>query len=1496
MLGNFTEQLSRWILRGAQFLRSKFIRRTFFSFAIVAVLFAVFVVAHPVGADDGLISGFADGLINGLSSILIEIAAIFIQLTIFALKFFIEIAGYNNYIDADIVKLGWNMIRDVANMFFVVILLVIAFGTILGLEQYEWKKTLVKLIMAAFLVNFSNLICQVIIDVSQVFTITFLNAVAGAAGGNLIKMFNLDEIYKISYAGASPQNLPIQLFGGAVMTVIFAGMAMFTIGAYLIVIIARMVVLWTLMILSPLAFLFSALPNTQSYAQEFWNEFIHHVIVAPVMVFFLWLAFATFGGGDVVQQNIEKEHPLIISNSIDPITRATDTNNQSLGASFSQAASWENMANFAVAIAFLWIGIERVQKLGVVGGGIVSGAISFGKNVATLASGYAIGRWLAKGGSGLATKGIKSALWYAPLVGGEKWQRRFKNEVAGLKSWYYDTGYRPKVKRNEDGTVKLNEKTGKAEYDLDEFGQPQMELDPDRGGFQKFIHYFARKDIEGAKKLEKTTKYAELQKELLDKGTTGIPKFLLMKDSEKLDALDRFQMGRLEGEKRRSAGKTAEWSAKGQLATLRNPRYKDGKLDPNDPRGSVIEQEVRHKTEADTASNFAHALEEETKDKILHAGRDSAVKVSEAIAAIEEQKLTDPEKAAQQALTDAKLKTRDIEAQAKVKVEMELNKLDEGFAPERRNLSEQKDRAAGLLKDGLGGYGLALTNLKEQAKAAGLSDDDIKSRVDAFEATKSNFIDPTSGKTIAALEADAKLAEDAFNQAMSDQRKKKEAKTQEIRSGFDQQIEAGGFNVEAKEKALEQAKKNAEEERRNDPAKAQAYAEKVAALEQQKQDLQTNATRGQDKAGVGLRYAAGKQWVATAKAQTDQAEEELREASLGIEMLREMFNDEQSAKIGAQAAKSFVEGIQEEEVGKIFKKGSVDFKKAMEKAFKEGAAGLKEVKLGFGKVGARLAKSQVLSEYAKDIAQVNKKTTVDEADSAFTLERYGFDAPASSFNEWVKKRMESFQGVEREQAVRIAINSLSKLQTMSAKGETLDRDQEAQMMANVKYLTSQAWSDDLLARITSTIQRKNKGELYGQDKDEAQKLEDVFIKTLKWGEHDENGNLIKLDNRSGFDRTNDLHRLAAFGGDVGLVQAENAVLRHSEETGLGYTGAANSLATKLANNGVVALVSQLNAAKASNNAAQVATLTNQIGEIAKTLGINSKTAVEEVASFSNRYLTSGMTDFTKAVSKFESEIKRFSEATQMMSDFKNLAGATGHIDDGGHVKFDMDTGYAHGQLSHKALDFMLSDWRKKSLDNRLSTLKSHSIMYMDEDTGTASIRPEHLQAFRETFQGMEKELSFKRLDGRVIDHLATLAPGELPILNNKGRMVMGDSRSVVVKDDAKGDVSAALKKIANNLAVALSGNALATVAALGARSGRDFEASKKGKVNITIAANGAEGETDITDAKELLEWVRKHADSQTLDAIGGLSENILNAFGGSVGPSPGGGGGGRGRR
>lgn len=382
-------------------------------FLVLIIVGSIFLWVAPTFANEGLDEA-SNWLSRWISGFFLSVGSLCLQLTLFALKMFILVAGYNNYINAPVVQFGWNIIRDVANMFFVVILLVIAFGTILGLEQYEWRKTMAKLVFASIFVNFSNVICQLIIDISQVFTMTFLNAVAGTAAGNMIQMFNLQSVFQLVRRGDG-ESVGTELMIASLFAMIFTIIALCAIGSYLIVMLYRMVVLWCLIILSPLAFIFSILPGTKSYASDFWKEFTNHVIAAPVMVFFLWLAFSTFGGGDIVQSHIEVDNPSGVKMT------TVDEEGKKMGASVSEASSFDNLANFVVAVAFLFMGMERVQKLGVKGGEFVQKGMDLGKKAVSYASGYRASKYMA----GQAWKGTKYLAKTSPIghgirVGQEK--------------------------------------------------------------------------------------------------------------------------------------------------------------------------------------------------------------------------------------------------------------------------------------------------------------------------------------------------------------------------------------------------------------------------------------------------------------------------------------------------------------------------------------------------------------------------------------------------------------------------------------------------------------------------------------------------------------------------------------------------------------------------------------------------------------------------------------------------------------------------------------------------------------------------------------------------------------------------------------------------------------------------------------------------------------------------------------------------------------------
>ena len=122
----------------------------------VSLLIAFFVAgSESVSAQFGDI---ADGIIAGVTWLILQVATIFIQLAIFFLRFFITVAGYNNYINAPVVLVGWNMVRDVANMFFVVILMVICQETELQVSNNITLSTMMMLFLERTITGLNKLI------------------------------------------------------------------------------------------------------------------------------------------------------------------------------------------------------------------------------------------------------------------------------------------------------------------------------------------------------------------------------------------------------------------------------------------------------------------------------------------------------------------------------------------------------------------------------------------------------------------------------------------------------------------------------------------------------------------------------------------------------------------------------------------------------------------------------------------------------------------------------------------------------------------------------------------------------------------------------------------------------------------------------------------------------------------------------------------------------------------------------------------------------------------------------------------------------------------------------------------------------------------------------------------------------------------------------------------------------------------------------------------
>ncbi len=195
-------------------------------------------------------------------------------------------------------------------MFFIVVLLVIAFSTIIGYRPFHYKDHLPKLLLMAVLINFSRTLVGVMIDFSQVITLTFVNGFKQAILGNFQKAFGISGLLDAAKNATGTADVG-KLFIASIFAITILTIACTTVLILALYFMARIINLWVLLILSPIAFFATALPGKMQAALsglsgQWWSQLSTWLTGGPIVAFFLWLSLA------VVQQGTNefvKFHP-----------------------------------------------------------------------------------------------------------------------------------------------------------------------------------------------------------------------------------------------------------------------------------------------------------------------------------------------------------------------------------------------------------------------------------------------------------------------------------------------------------------------------------------------------------------------------------------------------------------------------------------------------------------------------------------------------------------------------------------------------------------------------------------------------------------------------------------------------------------------------------------------------------------------------------------------------------------------------------------------------------------------------------------------------------------------------------------------------------------------------------------------------------------------------------------------------------------------------------
>lgn len=379
--------------------------------AAVAVALAIAAVA-VIAPRSVYALNVTDTIANWLSGLAYMLIQFLANLLVVIINIMVAIAQYNDFLNAPAVTKGWVIVRDISNMFFIVVLLIIAFGTILRLENYRYNRLLARLIVMAVLVNFSKFIAGFFIDFAQVVMLTFVNAWRDAAAGNITAGLGLDKIVSISQQNST---LGFTTSGnnaneGAILSAMVLGLfliltAVVVMAIVAIVLILRILVLWFLIVLSPLAYLFRTYPSTEKYASRWWSEFGKYVITGPVIAFLLWLSLSIMSdSGQLVDKvftenlnaRAQAEQGQVVNIGSSSGTAAT------ISATITEIGKSSNLLQYIMGIMLLIGTLIMTKELGVAGGQLAGQAAErlrsaaqraaiLGGTAATFGAGAAVG-------------------------------------------------------------------------------------------------------------------------------------------------------------------------------------------------------------------------------------------------------------------------------------------------------------------------------------------------------------------------------------------------------------------------------------------------------------------------------------------------------------------------------------------------------------------------------------------------------------------------------------------------------------------------------------------------------------------------------------------------------------------------------------------------------------------------------------------------------------------------------------------------------------------------------------------------------------------------------------------------------------------------------------------------------------------------------------------------------------------------------------------------
>ena len=187
----------------------------------------------------------------------------------------------------------WSSFRDIANVFFVIILSIIIFSQVsgVGISNYGIKKMLPKIIVFAILVNISWYISVIMIDISNILGHSLFEWLSGdgtwqfssdsqsedspveqiLSGGNTAVAIGVGTAAAISGAFAAGSSILLFIFSAALALIMMV-----------FILLIRQAAVIVLVVVSPVAFVAGILPNTEGFFKKWMKFFKNMLMIYPI--------------------------------------------------------------------------------------------------------------------------------------------------------------------------------------------------------------------------------------------------------------------------------------------------------------------------------------------------------------------------------------------------------------------------------------------------------------------------------------------------------------------------------------------------------------------------------------------------------------------------------------------------------------------------------------------------------------------------------------------------------------------------------------------------------------------------------------------------------------------------------------------------------------------------------------------------------------------------------------------------------------------------------------------------------------------------------------------------------------------------------------------------------------------------------------------------------------------------------------------------------------